>query len=941
MSAANHLDIPPFDLVPPDEFLDYAPAGPSRRRPVPDMPGPDDFQQQVIAAEDRSIRVIAPAGAGKTQTLVRRVMRRIEEGVAPRRILVLTFDRNAKRSFETMIQRMGMSMSPDVRTLNAFGWDVLRRNFPEERSEIVRSWQVLGNRGINPERSKHRIIKQFAEEADAKALLQIFDALKDHLFDPRDRAYKQRQNWIVENYRRLVPDAFSKRFPDRYAQEFADAISEEFRAYEHFLEQRNAIDYQDQKLRTLKLLQAHDDQRTMIQRRYDEIIVDEVQDINPLDAELIKTVAEQATLILTGDDDQAIYEFRWASPRFLIDPDAFFARTFQTFELSLNYRCPPKILDHALPLIANNVERVAKQPKAHKPEGGEVSLDSAPTALLEARSLLKWIAKVKDESPELKYQDFAVLYRVNAQHYLIQTELFRNRIPYTVNERFDLRIIWRKALTLLELSSKLRGGEPLPPEDRRTFLQLYPSFGGLRPPDIQRIVMAGSDTEKFPGTGTIAAIGEIQSSGSATYFRSAIRSLVSAPTLDDELEVIASRFLGFTEQSDQEVDASPMEELQEIARKMNVPRDQFIQRFGRFLYSAEAEMGNANDRGVELSTCHGAKGREWKVVILPSCNQGKFPDFRSSLDPQDLEAERRLFYVSMTRASQRLRISYLKADEATPDPKQRKAPEPSQFLYEAKLLDEPLVKPKNAPLVYEAPRERKSRATSSYADRSERPTRPRCATGTSSGSARSSRSAGGSARSSGGTTSRRSASSSTTSEGTITSVTPEVLPAMDITMPDKTKRRMDFRRDGDIRRFVAELTSAPEPSRIGKMTVEYDRPESTYPLQLAFLVKGIPYHIADRDRLLESSHFASVYKILTNDDETTFRSAEAMSRPPDAAEADLKGLAVRLLTRAAHEFDISARKNTKTLEDAIAHVIRTTADRDAKGVRFVRKGASS
>jgi len=921
--AADLLDNPFDDFFafpPDDEFV--AP------RPKPDLPVPDEFQQLVIDAKEVSLRVIAPAGAGKTQTLVRRVMQRIESGVPARRILVLTFDRNAKRSFEGMIQRMGMRVSPDIRTLNAFGWDILRRHFPDERFEIVKPWLVLGNRGINPANSKHRLVKQLAELGEAKDLVQIFDALKDHLFDPRDRSSKKRQDWIVKNYRRLVPDKFFQKYDDRHSEQFALDISDEFREYEHFLKSHKVIDYQDQKLRTLMLLKKDAEVRALVQQRYDEVIVDEVQDINQLDAELIKTIAEKSTLVLTGDDDQAIYEFRWATPRFLTDPDGFFGRKFRTFELSLNYRCPPKILEHALPLIEHNVSRVPKHPKSSKPAGGEVTVAKADTTLKEARQILAWIDQAREATPDLHFHDFAVLYRLNAQHYLIQTELFRNRIPYTVNERFDLRIIWRKALTLLELSTKIRAGEPLPPEDRRSALSLYPALGNLRPADLQWIVAAGKDTEKFPGTATYNAIADRMNAGTAGYFRSAIRELTTAKTLDDELWVIGSRFFGFSGQGEQgeqgQIDESPIEELQAIARKMNVPRDQFIRRFGMFLRSANTDSGNTNDRGVELSTCHGAKGREWKAVILLTCNDGKFPDFRSMVDDQDMEAERRLFYVSMTRTSQRLYISYVDGEEGKSKP-----PEPSRFLYEAKLLKEPPPKPKQERLDrgnrYEPPVKRSTR------DRASAPASPRRTTGSTSPAPR--------------TVSRVSRSTSTSTRkptpitaDVVVSPAAEVLPPTIVTVPGKLKRKMTFPRDGDVRRFVAELTGSPESLRLSDVQVEYEHLEATFPLQLALIVRGVPYQITEEHRLLESPHLAAVYRTLTNA-EPGYQRTNVIATSGDAFPH--KGLTIRALVRVAREFDISSRKGTDILSDALQHAVRTNGDCDPKGVRFVKLAATS
>lgn len=917
-------------------------------------PPPDPFQQEVIAAGEDSLRVIAPAGAGKTQTLVRRVVRRIDDGIPPRRILVLTFDRNAKASFERMADRVGLTRGrqPDIRTLNAFGWDILKRHFPDERRDLVKPWLVLGSRGLNPGASRHQLIRALAEEGEPKDLLRIFDALKDHRFDPRDRAYKERNAWIAANYERLVPEAFFRRFPERHAGEFALAIADEFRAYEHFLEKHNVIDYQDQKLRTLKLLHAHPEILRRVQERYDEVIVDEVQDINPLDADLIKAIAGQATLVLTGDDDQAIYEFRWASPRFLIDPDAYFGRRFRTLELSLNYRCPPAILKHALPLIAHNTERVPKAPTAHKEQGGDIVLGSADTTLNEGRAILRWIEEARAADPTLLYQDIAILYRANAQHYGIQTELFNHRIPYRVNERFDLRLVWRKALALLEFSSKVRAGEPLPEEDRLAILGLYPAFGNLRPNDLATIARAGSDHARtpFPDTATIDAITDRMNAGTATHFRAAVRALTTARSIDEELAAIGSRFFGFTDAGtateNTGFDESPIEELQNIAQRMGkVTREEFVHRFGAFLRKAEADQANAhaNDRGVELSTCHGAKGREWKVVIMPSCNEGRFPDFRS-VDGQDLEAERRLFYVSMTRASQRLYISWLTGEEGKAKP-----PQPSTFLYEARLLDGPPPQrdaAQSQPLVKAWEQRRAARTTarassSAAGNRgkaratkpSTRRTDPAEATPARAGSSAPSR--GRSGASSSRPASTATAGSAVTGHDVSTA---EALPPLDIAMPGKGQRRMDFRRDGDVRRFVQELTDPSAAIRLEKVSIASDAGEETFPLQLALLLNGIPYTIAAEDRLLASPHLAAVYRTLTNA-EPAFqqRVGQEPVAPGAPSRSPYKGLAIRLLVRVAREFGISSREGTDRLHDAIEHAIRTGADQDPRGIHFVRR----
>jgi len=629
--------------------------------------GPDPFQQRVIDASGRSIRVLAPAGSGKTETLVRRIQKRIADGVDPRRILVLTFDTNANGAFLAKSAALGLRQRPDTRTLNAFGLWVLRQFFANERHNVGQPSFLP----IDP------TLGRLVEMTERRALTDIFGILKSHLFDPREADKTELQKWVRAHYQRLVPEAWFARYGFEQAGSFARAINGEFRRYETFLADRGVIDFDDQKLRAFKLLQAHPVVLAQIQARYDEVIVDEFQDINRLDLELIRLTAEESTLIITGDDDQAIYEFRWASPDFLIDPRKTLGREFTSYELGVNYRCPTLILDHAMRLIGHNHHRVPKSPTSGAEATGTIERIEGEDRLKEASAILARIQHIQRENPDSSFRDIGILYRRNAQHFAIQVALATTGIPYTVRKEFDLRIIWDAALRLLDLSTSVRRGDPTGGPDYRVAIANFSRFRYV--PDASRstIYRAASTPGPVHWDLVLSAIETAAGRARALAFRTAMHRLTSATTIDAELDIIEREFLGIAENREQP-EESPLSLLHDILARKRSTRLESIERLRSFV--EKTTSSHAPGDAVDLCTCHGAKGRQWRTVILPSCNEGVFPDPQGSANARDLEAERRLFYVAMTRAAEHLVIGHapVKGDR-----------KPSRFLFEAGFLTAP------------------------------------------------------------------------------------------------------------------------------------------------------------------------------------------------------------------------------------------------------------
>jgi DNA helicase II / ATP-dependent DNA helicase PcrA len=283
----------------------------------------DAFQQKVVASDAPSIRMVAPAGSGKTETLARRIQARIAAGIAPGRILLLTFDNNARVSALNKLQALGVPDAVRVSTLNAFGFHLLNTRFTDERRRIIRevyfpSSPVLGE-----------LVTEYGHSVFTEMLAKI----KNAAIDPRTTEVGDLAKWCSKNREHLLRDLEDDPILEDVSDvRFGRELAREMLGYEQFLEQKNGIDFDDQKLRPLIRLQQDDRALQQVQQAFDDVIVDEFQDINLLDVKLINLIAGQSTLLITGDDDQAIYGFRGATARYLIHPEKELNRTFASFE---------------------------------------------------------------------------------------------------------------------------------------------------------------------------------------------------------------------------------------------------------------------------------------------------------------------------------------------------------------------------------------------------------------------------------------------------------------------------------------------------------------------------------------------------------------------------------------------------------------------------------
>ena len=371
--------------------------------------------------------MVAPAGSGKTQTIVERALSRIEEGTPASRILVLTFDRAARAS---LVERLASSsrergIDPTgctISTLNAFGAALLWRHAPEEAREVV------------DEAEADRLLSRACATLGAPAELasrgpvvrELFALLKNALHDPRrgtERAY----------VRFLASDAMAAKRLEVLRADVPRVdpalVASLFAATEREMRAARLLDFDDQKLRALALLERAD-LRAAVAGRWVEVVVDEFQDINRLDFELVRRLAARADLLVTGDDDQAIYGFRGCSSEFIVGLERKLGREVESYELAINYRNPPNLLAHAVQLVRHNRGRIPKSPVAARTDPARVTLAAAGGSEAEALGLAHRTRKAIDGGR--RPGELAVLCRTNAHCAALAEQLRAAGVPCRV-----------------------------------------------------------------------------------------------------------------------------------------------------------------------------------------------------------------------------------------------------------------------------------------------------------------------------------------------------------------------------------------------------------------------------------------------------------------------------------------------------------------------------
>ena len=649
-------------------------------------PKADPYQERAINAREKTIRIVAPAGSGKTQTILNRVIGRVGEGVSPDRFLILTFDNSAVKSIVSKLREQSdgsrLSLgSLRIRTLNALGYEILRSDFPQEHKPIIldpRRYLLLREvKKALKERSADRF-RALPVGVKDSVYLEFFSLLKNELFDPRDLQPQRFADFALASQQ--AKPFFEIGGDPASIRRVIEAVGWMFKAYERAIERERLIDFDDQKLRAYLALRKNPGVRKKLQEKYSEVIVDEFQDINRLDFALIKLLVERSNLVITGDDDQSIYGFRNCSSDFMIDLEKHLGRKVASYELKINYRNPANLVEHAAKLIGHNARRIPKSPISGFQGRAGIEVASSPSAGSEARLVVSVIQKIRQTTPGIQFRDFAVLFRINAQSLPLQIEFALNGIPYTVSEHDHIlhNEALEKLIGFLRLKLCLQSGRQPAPRDAVLTLKAY--FGGLDAPAAERLHRLFQEKGDFYEAVTSNELFKVAPRTKEGRLAESVREAVKTRSLTKTLSIVANRFQGMKGMAgglDEGMDGlAPLGGILDFAADFGGDTGRFVEVVETALERAgKTGAAESDESGVALLTYFKSKGLEWRSVILTGCNEGIIPHKRAPV-----EDERRLFYVAMTRASSNLLVSYVKQASNT-------AAAPSRFLSEAGLLE--------------------------------------------------------------------------------------------------------------------------------------------------------------------------------------------------------------------------------------------------------------
>jgi len=649
----------------------------------------------------KAIRLLAPAGCGKTQSILWRckslVERAVAAGTSPPRMLLFTFTRAAREELQTRVGTdptfAALGAHLRIATLNAWGYRRLRAQHSGLKliSDRVQLHFALFNT-LRPIWMKYPHVKAILEDKRrasraGRDIMKLFDSLKSlgfrhwELKGPDDvaRLFESLRDigmgahvFEIENTLRKLEflddsEAPVEQIYNNFIRFWCEAVAS--------LHGMAIITLEDQKYLALKDLteQLASGNTWAGAAGYDEILVDEFQDINPLDLDLLKTLSAltRAPLTIVGDDDQAIYEWRGASPSYILEPDQRIAPDFQTCILSTNYRSPRNIVDLSQRLIRHNLRRVDKDVRAHTTADARVEIHPVTdihsaidhvVALVEARQA--------DSGPEHRV---ALIGRKRAQLIPYQIAFAARDIPFYAAE--DLSIFLSDAfdslIQVLEVRTAIaaRVGQAWGFEPASMILKMCDNINRYPLSKTDNAALRRHLQTARPQTLNDALVALRRYEGNMRQPAEAIAEILAAlfatKTVPEALGVISLRFEGLQQDYGRAEDDifysdPPFMHLADYAAAYGEDFSRFVSdlraardTLARPLPQDDETPDDTTQRPVHLMTALRAKGKEFETVVILDANTDIWPS-RLATTERQLEAERRVFYVAVTRAKEHL-----------------------------------------------------------------------------------------------------------------------------------------------------------------------------------------------------------------------------------------------------------------------------------------------
>ena len=600
------------------------------------------IQKAAVEANDGPILIFAGAGSGKTRVLTHKMYFLINKGLyKPENILSVTFTNKAAKEMKERV--MGLLKKDDLPITIGTFHSVFARVLRVEAKHLK----------ISP----HFAIYDVQDQLD---LLKVI--LKDKNITKDQVTPNQARNQIsyLKN-KMIMPEAQSRKARTIIEKKIVEIYS----SYQKALRENDALDFDDLLLLPIELFDQNPKILAKYQRKWKYILVDEYQDTNrPQFYLLTKLAQKNEQICVVGDDDQSIYGWRGADVTNILDFEKFFP-SCRIFTLEKNYRSTQQILDAATAVVTHNDQRAKKELIAENGEGELLGLFETRDELEEADAIISALEK-EIKLNKRTFSNFAVLYRTNAQSRALEDSFRRMGIPYNLigSVRFYNRKEVKDVIAYLRLVINLRDTVSL-----RRIVNFPPRGIGMKTMD-KCVSQANADNielfEVLKNADKLPIRGK-QSESLVKFYKLikkyyGLRNKLSASELSRSLideAGILNQFKNSKDEESKERYDNVVELLNSIdefcSRKSDVQLSDFLEEVSLL---SDIDHWNDSDNRVTLMTVHSSKGLEFPVVFISGLDDGLFPLYQSIEDKKELEEERRLFYVALTRAQERVFLLY-------------------------------------------------------------------------------------------------------------------------------------------------------------------------------------------------------------------------------------------------------------------------------------------
>ena len=597
-------------------------------------------QREAVTSTDTHLLVLAGAGSGKTRVLVHRIawLARVE-GISPHAILAVTFTNKAAREMRERIHEL-LGMAPQgmwVGTFHGLAHRLLKAHWHD--AGLPENFQILDSD------DQLRLIKRVYASLD----------IDDGRFPVRQA------QWFINGQK---DEGLRARHIERSGDPFTTTMIQVYSAYEEACQRGGLVDFAELLLRAHELWLEKPELLAHYQRRFAHILVDEFQDTNAIQYAWLRMLAgDRAIVTAVGDDDQSIYGWRGARIENIQNFTAHFP-TARVVRLEQNYRSTGTILKAANAVIARNSERLGKHLWTEAHDGEAIALYAAfnrhDEARLIAGRIQDWVAKGNLRG------DCAILYRSNAQSRVLEEALLREQIPYRIygGQRFYERLEIRNALAYLRLVVN-RG------DDAAFERVVNTPTRGIGDKTLEELRQLARAEGLALWDATLKAIPLLpgRAANALRGFLELIDGLAAAVDdlpLHEQVDHVLARsgLIEFHRKEKGERGQTRVENLEELvsACRAYEPEDRDLPALPQFLAEAALDAGEqqaeSHEDAVQLMTLHSAKGLEFPLVFIAGMEENLFPHKMSADDPERLEEERRLAYVGITRAMEKLYLSF-------------------------------------------------------------------------------------------------------------------------------------------------------------------------------------------------------------------------------------------------------------------------------------------